>query len=91
MYNLSLRSLEEPVNIDEEDNAEPQQAEHVSSWVSQQLCLCVTEGVPFIHLLIFCSTVLSTMGTWLKATGNPTKSKRIPFVPVMCVPVITVL
>uniref|UniRef100_A0A8C9KXJ1 MRN complex-interacting protein N-terminal domain-containing protein n=1 Tax=Panthera tigris altaica TaxID=74533 RepID=A0A8C9KXJ1_PANTA len=37
---MSLRSLEEPVNIDEEDNAEPQQAEHVSSWQGSHPAFC---------------------------------------------------
>lgn len=35
MYNLSLRSLEEPVNAGEEENAGPWQAEHARLQVSQ--------------------------------------------------------
>lgn len=58
MYNFSLRSLEEPINADEEENAGPGQAEHMCLQVSQQhLCqssclgwLCAMEGFPFIHL-----------------------------------------
>ncbi|XP_042837909.1 MRN complex-interacting protein isoform X2 [Panthera tigris] len=41
---MSLRSLEEPVNIDEEDNAEPQQAEHEKPQSSENCWLKYLEG-----------------------------------------------
>lgn len=70
MYNFSLRSLEEPGNVDEEENAGPRQAERESVQVSmsQRGFSCWS----------FVQQMLSVTHTGLKLQG--TQSKPIPLV-----------
>lgn len=80
MYNLSLRSPEEPVSVDGEEDTGSQRGEHASPQVSQ--CLSLSRGVPFIYLSVFCSAALSVPGTWLTATRDAKRSQRVPFLRV---------